>query len=128
MTNPIRHSFDGRVGGVLEKRYFLRNDDANTAFSGIQLYPVDLGGDHLTDGTNGFAWKLKAGDQQPLDQEWATIAPANTIMFSGIGDGTIGGDISTYLPFWLRIEVPKGANVSSYDDVVLRTTASGIAV
>lgn len=127
MSNPIRHSFDGRLGGVIEKRYYLHNDDPLLYYSGITLTPLDTGPDHLVDGTNGFSWKLKAGDQQPVAQEWATIDDGNAISFTAIGN-SIQGDVTTYLPFWLRIEVPKGADIDSFDDITLRLTASGITV
>jgi hypothetical protein len=122
MTNPLRHSFDGRNGGVVEQRYYLRNDSFSHTYSGIQVQPIDLTGTSIVDGTNGFSWKLNSGYAQPTDDEWDIVVAGDAIETSGLFD------TSTYLPFWLRIEVPAGADVESHDDVILRVTATEILV
>lgn len=123
MTNPVRHTFDGRTGGVIEKRYYVRNDNALVWYSGLILVDVeDSQGRNITDGTDGYAWKLKAGDTQPLNEEWAVLNEASGIIFSGL----IG--TTTYLPFWLRIEVPSNAQVESFDDVKIVLTCNEILV
>lgn len=127
MTNPFRVSFDGRLGGVVQNRLYLRNDDTSVYYSGINVFPVDTGANHITDGTNNYSWKLNLGDQQPLEQQWATIANNNTITISGLGGAHLA-DTTSYIPFWVRVEVPKGAPVNSYDEVIIRITASGLAV
>jgi len=121
MTNPMRHGFDGRVGRTAETKYYLRNDSASYSYSSIQIDPVDESGMDITD-SNGFSWKLSAGDTQPTSAEWDAITAGVAISMSAISD------ISTYLPFWFRIEVPRGASVASYNDVILRVTAEEIAV
>ena len=120
MTNPIRQSFDGRVGGVKEIKYYVRNDNVSNTYTDIVVTPVDRNSPttNFVDGTNGYSWKLKVGNTQPLAEEWDTIADGNTISFDNISDTV------TYLPFWVRIEVPLSAPVDSFDSVVLRLTAS----
>lgn len=123
MTNPIRNTFDGRTGGVIERRMYVRNDNALVMYSGvITLEPEDLSGRNIVDGVDGYSWKLKAGDIQPLAEEWATIDEGNQITLSGLVGTT------TYLPFWLRIEVPANAEVESFDDVTLKLTCNEILV
>lgn len=122
MNNPLRISFDGRYGGVSENKFYLRNDETAHYYSGIQITPISTGPINVVDGTNGFSWKLKEGNEQPLDQEWAVISDANTILMSGIGD-SLAADITTYLPFWLRAEVPVGADVQSFDYIGLEIIA-----
>jgi hypothetical protein len=114
MTEPLRLGFDGREGGVSEVRRYVRNNDAAYTYSGIQVQPVDQSGRDITDGTNGFSWKLSEGNTQPSSDEWSAITAGAAISLSNITD------TSTYLPFWLRIEIPRGATVHSYDDVILR--------
>lgn len=113
-TNPIRHSGDGRLGQVIERRYFVRNDSASREYTEITVTPVDLETPSLIDGTGGFSFKMRAGDSQPLEEEWDTISDGNSISIPNISDTT------TFSPFWLRIKIPKGAEVKSYDDIRLR--------
>ena len=127
LTNPFRVGLDGRFGGSVQERLYVRNDDPTLYYSGISIVPVDNGTSHIVDGTNGYSWKLHVGDQQPLDQEWATIPAGQSITISGYG-GAHFGDTSTYVPFWVRVDIPTGARVNSYEDVVLRLTASGLLV
>jgi hypothetical protein len=119
-TNPLQLAINGRVGGVIERKFYVRNDKETSGYSSISLLPVDGSGRNIIDGTDGYSWKLRVGDTQPTFDEWTSISPGNTITFEDI-DTT---DISTYLPFWLRVEIPMGATVESFNDVILRLTAT----
>jgi len=116
MTNPLRQAFDGRTGGVEEKKLYLRNNSASVSYSGVQIQPVDTGGRQITDGTDGYSWKLKEGNEQPTADEWELIEAGSAITMSGLTD------TATYLPFWSRAEVPRDAEVESHDQAVLRIT------
>lgn len=125
--NPLSHSFNGTTGEVIQKRYYVRNDNAGFYYEDITVQPVD-GGDNIVDGsgaTDGFMWQLITGDQQPLEAQWAeTLAvPGTAISLPNIGS-SIDGDTRTFVPFWLRITVPVGANVKSYQDVTLKISAT----
>lgn len=120
MTNPLRLAFDGRLGEIISRRLFLRNDDNTYQYSLITVQPVDTGGDSIIDGSDGYSWKLKVGTTEPLDEEWATITAGSSISFTDISD------ITTYLPFWIRIEVPRGAPINLHDDVILRINATEV--
>lgn len=118
-TNPISHAFDGITGQVIEKRYFVRNDDVAKNYTSIQLVLID-GGDNIVNGsgaTAGFFWKLHEGDTQPLEEQWSQRGKGNTISLSDISD------TNTYVPFWVRIEVPAGASIQSFQSVQPRITA-----
>lgn len=117
-TNPLLATFDGTTGGVIEKRYYLRNDSALHTYAGITIVPNDSSGLSLVDGTEGFSWKLRAGNDRPVEAEWDSIADGNTINMSDINDS------NTYLPFWVRIEVPRATPVQSFDQVTLRIAAT----
>jgi hypothetical protein len=118
-TNPLALTFDGVNGGVIEKRLYLRNNDIAKTYTGISLQPVNTGDAVLAvDGTNGYSWKLSAGDQRPLNEQWALITAGASIAMSNISDTT------TYLPFWVRIEVPAGAPVMSSQKITLDIDAT----
>lgn len=117
-TNPLLSTFDGTTGGTIEKKYFVRNSSILHTYAGLTLTPVDSSGLNLVDGTEGFSWKLKAGNDKPLESEWNTISDGNTINLDDINDS------NTYLPFWVRIQVPRATSVQSFDQVTLRITAT----
>jgi len=112
-SNPIANSFDGSLGAIVEKKYYVRNDDADRSYSVITVQPIDSG-DDLVDGSSGFSWKLYAGDIQPVSAQWETITAGAAISLSNITGDT------TYLPFWVRMIVPANSEVNSYQSVVLR--------
>lgn len=122
-TNALPVTFDGTLGGVIKRRYFVRNDDTNHTYSGIFLEPIELSsGMSIIDGTDNFSWKLKAGDDEPLEEEWALITPASGVNIPNILTTHI------YEPFWLRMEVPRGAPVRPFEDVKLKITSKEVLV
>ncbi|RKZ06474.1 hypothetical protein DRQ25_13850, partial [Candidatus Fermentibacteria bacterium] len=105
LSNAFRQAFDGRSGTIREVRLYLRNDDVLYTYAQITIQPVVLSGRNIIDGTDGYSWKLSAGDTQPISDEWRGITAGASISMSDISD------ITTYSPFWVRIEVPRGAPV-----------------
>jgi len=122
MTNPVREAFDGRNGGTSETKRYLRNDSALYGYSTIVISLVDSEGRNIVDGTDGYGWKLSSGDTQPTADQWEAITYGDSISMSDIPD------TSTYLPFWVLIEIPRGAPVESFDDVTIRVSAVQTAV
>lgn len=125
--NPLSLSFNGTSGEIIQKRYYVRNDDANYYYEGITIQPVD-NGDNIVDGTGvteGFMWQLIAGDQQPLEAQWdpEITEPGASIVLGDIGSSS-DGDIRSYIPFWLRITIPRGVAIKSYQGVTLKISAS----
>jgi len=123
LTNALSLTFDGVAGGTLIRRYFVRNDDAVFFYTSISMVPVVKSGADIISGLNSFSWKLIAGDAQPLDSQWGLISPANTITLANIGSSG-SPDISTYLPFWLRVTVPSGISVQVLEGTRLEITAT----
>lgn len=121
-TNPMQHTFDGVQGAVLTTRYFVGNDDPNFQYSNIQVQPIHIDGDNIVGGGGGYSWKLIAGDQEPLEEQWGLVTPGNPVDIPDISN------TSTYEPFWLRIEVPRGAQVKSHEGIKLRITATETTV
>lgn len=118
MTNAFRQAFDGRTGQIRETRLYLRNDDALKNYTGIVISSVNLSGRNIADGTDGYSFKLSAGDTQPTSDGWRAISDGNSISMDSLSDTT------TYLPFWLRVEIPKGAPVETVSGSTLRIVAS----
>jgi hypothetical protein len=118
MTNSFRQAFDGRTGQTRETKLYIRNDNASNTYTGITITPVSLSGRNIVDGTDGYSWKLSAGDTQPTFDGWRAVTEGSAISMGAIDDTT------TYLPFWVRIEVPRGAPVETIEGVVLRVAAS----
>lgn len=121
---PFAISFDGRSGGIKEVKLFLRNDDTGYFYTDITIGLDDEGVQSRVDGTvPGFTWKLRAGDVKPTTNEWLHIDPANEITMSDLGfSGT--PNTSTYLPFWVRIEVPRNVDVQAITTIKFVVTAS----
>ncbi len=117
-TNPFAVAIDGKNGGVIQQRLYIRNDDPDLSYSGINLLLVDTIGESAIDGSDRKTWKLYEGDTQPTDNQWATVSGANFITFSGIGNSLVS-DTSTYLPFWVRVEVGRNSDVETIKDVQL---------
>jgi len=114
-TNPFALTFDGRSGGVKQVRLYIRNDDQLLYYTNITLKMQDLSGDDIINRIDdGFAWKLSEGDVQPTQNDWNNIAAANTISLPDIGaNGT--PDSSSFLPFWVYVQVPPGLNVQTFN-------------
>lgn len=116
-VNAMRHSIDGRTGGTIERLYYVRNDDPAISYGDIKVRPVSNPAKNIVSGTNGYSVKFRVGASQPTEQEWATITPANQITLTDILDTV------TYLPFWVRIDVPRGAPIDTITNTVFRITA-----
>ncbi len=123
-TSPFAISFDGRLGGSREVQLFVRNDDATKYYTSITLTVEDTALVNHVDGSEtGFEWKLSAGDLQPTAYDWDQITAANTISLPNIGSSG-SGDISTYVPFWLYIAIPRNVDIQSIDTISFTLTAT----
>lgn len=126
-NNPLLNAFDGVLGGTVNRRLYVRNDDSAKSYTGITLAPVLIEGYNIINGSNGYGWKLMVGETQPLDEQWSLISFANTISIPNIGTALVS-DTATYMPFWLRMIVPAESPVASYSNVKLRLNYTEIVV
>ncbi len=110
--NPIRFACDGRLGGVFERQYYLGND-VDTSHTDITIIPTPNPAKDIISGEDGYSIKLYAGITQPTEQQWNTIAAGNEIVMDNIPDNL------TFVPFWIRIEVPRGAPVDTITNTFL---------
>jgi len=118
-TLPLILGFDGRTGGVVQKKLYLRNDNVLYKYEDITIEAEQVGGDlDYIGGTEGFYFKMRAGDARPTAAEWDTISGGTSISMSDIIDA------STYLPFWVYVEVPGHLAVMHIKDVRFKISAT----
>ena len=111
-TKPFAITFDGCIGGYKEVKLFLRNDDASRFYTDLVVSLEDLQSPPVTSRPeDGFVWKLSYGDTKPTFNDWSNIAAANSLAvpddIGGVGDP----DTSTYLPFWVFIQIPSNLDI-----------------
>jgi hypothetical protein len=126
-TNPFTVVLDGKYGGVIQKKLYVRNSDSSVWYSATTLLCSDIVDPTIVDGTKNITWKLIAGNTQPTDDQWAAITTGNTISMANLG--AIGSpNTSTYLPFWARVQIPRNMEVQTVLDVKLKinTTESSV--
>lgn len=126
--NPFSLTFDGRTGGVKQVKLYVRNNDPLYYYENLQIGLTDSGPQPIINQpTDGFVWKLSAGNTQPTKNDWANTAGATVITLPDIGSvGT--PDTSTYLPFWVLVQVPPGLDVGTFDTVRFTIGADEVLV
>ena len=125
-TTPFSVAIDGREGGAIEYQLYLRNDDIEHWYTDISVRAVGTT-TWPVDGTRGYSWKLKEGFIKPTQKEWDVIESGNSITFSDIGTASYG-DIVSYLPFWVRVEIPRTDRAYTVKDVTLQIRFTESAV
>jgi hypothetical protein len=123
-TNPFTITFDGLRGGSISKKLYVRNSETDRYYSDITVSINDTGVPSRSDGTDEFRWRLYEGEHHPPIETWETIVPGTAITLSNNIGTYIKGDISTYLPFWVRVEIPPDRRVQVIDQIYLRLAAT----
>ena len=117
-TNKFSITFDGRIGGIQDKQIYIRNDDITKWYNNIQLYVFDSGNNNIVNNqNNGWSWKLKEADIDPTNEEWNSISAGQTIAISVDLGSSTKFDIVTYVPIWLRIQIPSKQYVQTIETV-----------
>jgi hypothetical protein len=109
---PFSITFDGRVGGYRETKLFIRNDDSDYYYNDLTLSLLDENPESIIN-NGGYVWKLYYGDQKPTFNDWLNIPAATSIQIEDLGSEG-NSDISTYLPFWVFIQVPNNIDVQVF--------------
>lgn len=114
--NKFSITFDGRIGGTQDKIIYIRNDDITRWYDDITLEAYDSSASNIVN--NGrWSWKLKESDIVPTNEEWANISSGNTVTLSvDVGSSTYA-DIVSYIPVWIRVEVPNKQYVQTIETV-----------
>lgn len=124
---PVSFTFDIKKGGTLQRRLWIRNDDSKVYYKSIKLTAIDTNkiGSVVTGSLNrqDFAVKLITGDKKPLEADWRATSKGNTISLADLGKST-RSDVVSYLPFWIRIEVPTNTQVDTVKTVHFKLTAT----
>ena len=123
-TTYIPITFDGVLGGSVDRKLFIRNDDLTLWFSDIQVQAYEDG--TTLNVVTGPAWEIRLleKDIAPSTEEWLAAAAGNQItLTSDIGTAD-RGDTSTYLSFWIRVTVPRDQEAQNITSVVLRIEAT----
>lgn len=128
-SNPIKTSHNGTDGEIVEKKYYLKNDDANFYYDNIQLKAVPsrkvrVGDINYPEAFIGF--KIIEKDDQPTENEWLAIESGNTAAFNSIGSSS-EGDVS-YKPFWIQVSIPVGTRIQTISDITINFTFEENAV
>lgn len=122
---PFVITFDGRIGGTISRKVYVRNDDPDRWYTDIRIQAVDTSGTNIVDGSvKDFFWKFQEKDINPTPEEWDLVSPGNQITLNATLGNNLLGDIVTYIPVWIRIRVPRGLDLQTIKDVVLRVDAT----
>jgi hypothetical protein len=128
-SKPFTVTFDGRRGGSIQTKIYIRNDDSDRYYTDLQLVAYDTEGDNIVDGSQtGFEWKIIEKDIAPTLQEWEQVSAGNTLSVSVDLGTSVLGDIITYIPCWIMVNIPRSQPISTITDVVLRIQARESAI
>ena len=126
LVYPLSLVFPGRIGGFIEKRLWLRNDDIRLRFTNITIQPVDSDSVSHIDGTGGYSVLLFEGDDRPVDDAWDLVVSGALINMPNIGidtDTEKHGQINNWFPFWIKCIVPWQAELANITTVSLALDA-----
>lgn len=122
---PLTFTFDGSIGGVMERVIYVRNDDTKYFYTNISVEAVDTSGDDITDeSVAGFSWKFIEKDVLPSPEEWTLVTPGNTLTLSNDLGNALESDTITFLPVYLQVIIPRDRLITTIKDVVLRISAT----
>lgn len=114
-TKPFAITFDGRTGGYKETRLFLRNNDPSFYYTDMTLALEDSENPPIVSRPeDSFVWKFSYGDTKPTFNDWLNIPAANTLNILDDIGGPGSPDTSTYLPFWVYIQVPPNLDIQVF--------------
>lgn len=120
---PFRITADGRYTGNMFRKLYIRNDNTLTYYTGITIQIIDNSVGNLYS-SNGWKWKMIEGSHEPVLEELEGISNGNILSFSEDLGSSVKGDITTYLPFWIWVEIPSGLLVVTSTDVSIRHSST----
>lgn len=125
LLSPFTVTFDGRIGGAQDRLIYVHNDDPTLWYSGITVAVRDVEGVDITDDSvAGWSWRLMSKDIVPTEEEWELVTHGASLSLSSNLGSAVIGDIITFLPVWVRVQIPRGQAISVIKDVTLRITAT----
>jgi hypothetical protein len=117
-TDPLTTVHHGRNGDTFERQLYVGRETGNSStFTNIRIKPDSLTSDNDIDpdGADPTGWGVKLmvdPGHDPTEAEWDEVDYGDTIDIA---------DISTdaKLPFWFRIESPRGASIQNKKNITL---------
>lgn len=120
MSNPITTTHNGQLAETFEKKLYVGRPVGNVStFTNISLQPVSSGTQDIDpDGDEPTGWGVKIMNdpgRTPTETDWAVV---------DYGDPIDITDISTdsKIPFWFRIESPRGISIQNKTNISLELT------
>ena len=120
-TEPITTVHHGRNGDTFERELFVGRESGNTsAFTNVRVVPQSLTedadiGSGSDPGTTGWGVKIMLDPgHEPTETEWDATDYGTTILLDNI---PYPGDPK--LPFWFRIESPRGIDIQNKKNIAL---------
>jgi len=122
LVNPIK-AFLAPGGGRSQTKLFLRNDDVARFYHDITLKPTTVIGADIVGAP--FVIKLLSGQRRPSESDWgsANDNSASTITSPVAAGqprnrqmpdlGALGAPDTNYYPFWVSVELIKGAPIGA---------------
>lgn len=122
-TDYLSLTFDGTIGGSIDTKLYIRNEDITLWYSNIQVQPYESG--TTLNVVSGPAWEMRVleKDIPPTTEEWLAVSAGNQITLSSNIGNNLRGDISIYLPFWVRTTTPRDQQARNITSIVLRIDA-----
>jgi len=118
-TNPITTVHHGRNGNTFEKKLYLGRETGNThSFTNVRIKPSSLTSDSdigsgSNPGSTGWGVKIMVDPgYDPTEDDWDATYYGTTIDMSDISN-------DAKLPFWFRIESPRGISIQNKKNITL---------
>ena len=118
-TNPLTTVHHGRNGDTFETQLYAgRESGDSSTYTNVRVKPDSLTldadiGSGSTPGTSGWGVKLMVDPgHTPTESEWDATDYGTTIDLANISD-------DSKLPFWFRIESPRGEDVKNKTNIAL---------
>jgi len=123
-TNPIKTSHNGTNGETVEKKVYLKNEDANFYYTdiivtSIPARKVKVGDINYPEAF--ISYKIINQDSQPTENQWLSIRSGNEVEMEDIGDASAGD--TSYKPIWIQVGIPTGTRVQTIRDVSISLQA-----
>ncbi len=119
-TNPITTVHHGRNGDTFEQQLYIGREIGNaSSFTNVRIKPISsintavYVGSENSPGTSGWGVKIMVDPgHEPTESEWDMTNYGSTIDLANIST-------DTKLPFWFRIESPRGIAIQNKKDIAL---------
>ena len=120
LSNPFQTTHDGTDGEIVEKKLFLKNDDAGLYYTNLTLQFLPLTKTGVGDINYPEAFvvsKIVVQDDQPTQNQWQAVASGNRVNFPDIG--AAGSSDLNYKPFWVLRSIPAGTAIQNISDTYI---------